>query len=285
MVADLVVSKGLSEETQKEEPQDYEGQVEEFFAPLKYPGGKSWLIGKVSQIYAQHRHRRWNDRFCGSGALPFSIRPERAVLNDGSPLISNFMRWLKTGGVRCLDFLNTEESYYALREEFNQRRNDPDSADWLAEALFLLNRFGHKGLVRVNMKGEWNVPWGDYPDNRVRIPDLAQYHRAMDQWDVHCGHFTSAPIDPDDFVVLDPPYDAGFTEYTAERFAWSDQVELVHWIKDHPGPVIACNLATPRILTIYERAGFDVELISAPRSISSSGDRSPAIEMFATKNV
>ncbi|HYO87830.1 MAG TPA: hypothetical protein VER79_04230, partial [Candidatus Limnocylindrales bacterium] len=51
------------------------------------------------------------------------------------------------------------------------------------------------------------------------------------------------------------------------------------------GPVVISNQATPRIIDLYTRLGFAVRQLAAPRRISSSGDRTPAMEVLAFLNV
>ena len=53
----------------------------------------------------------------------------------------------------------------------------------------------------------------------------------------------------------------------------------------HTGPVVASNQATDRIMKLYESLGFKVKILSAPRMISCTGDRTRANEMLAIKNL
>jgi DNA adenine methylase len=98
-------------------------------------------------------------------------------------------------------------------------------------------------------------------------------------------HFSQIALCPDDFIYADPPYDVEFTQYSSEKFDWSDQVTLATWLARHTGPVIASNQATPRILDLYRGLGFSIIQLKAPRRISSSGDRTPAMEMLAFRNL
>ncbi len=88
-----------------------------------------------------------------------------------------------------------------------------------------------------------------------------------------------------DFVYADPPYDVEFTKYAKDDFKWEDQVRLAEWLAEHPGPVILSNQATERIVKLYGDLGFDVRLLKAPRRIACNGDRTPAMEVLATRNI
>ncbi|HCC32292.1 MAG TPA: adenine methyltransferase, partial [Clostridiales bacterium] len=87
----------------------------------------------------------------------------------------------------------------------------------------------------------------------------------------------------DDFVYADPPYDVEFTQYSKDGFTWKDQVRLANWLASHPGPVVASNQATPRIVSLYRSLGFDLRFLDAPRMINCTGDRTSAREILATK--
>jgi DNA adenine methylase len=49
--------------------------------------------------------------------------------------------------------------------------------------------------------------------------------------------------------------------------------------------VVLSNQATERIVTLYESLGFRLAIVDAPRSISRTGDRSPAREVLATRGL
>ena len=45
------------------------------------------------------------------------------------------------------------------------------------------------------------------------------------------------------------------------------------------------NRATPRIVKMYERLGYTLKYLTGPRLISCTGDRTPAKEVLAIRNV
>ena len=90
---------------------------------------------------------------------------------------------------------------------------------------------------------------------------------------------------PDDFVYADPPYDVEFRQYAPGGFSWEDQVRTAECLAAHPGPVMLSNQATPRILELYESLGYTLRLLDAPRRISCDGNRTPAREVLALRNL
>jgi DNA adenine methylase len=97
--------------------------------------------------------------------------------------------------------------------------------------------------------------------------------------------FENVPLDTDDFIYSDPPFDAEFSGYAKKGFSWHDQVRLVRWLSHHRGPVVLANHATPRIVSLYENAGFALNYLQAPRQINCTGDRTPVLEVLATRNL
>ena len=74
-------------------------------------------------------------------------------------------------------------------------------------------------------------------------------------------------------------------QYAKEGFNWDQQEQTAQWLARHPGPVVLSNQATERIVELYEGLGFDLKFLQAPRLISCTGDRTPAREVLALKNL
>ena len=105
------------------------------------------------------------------------------------------------------------------------------------------------------------------------------------EWEFSNRHFSELELTDDDFVYADPPYDVEFTKYSKDGFDWNDQVATAEWLSKHKGPVILSNQATKRIIAEYKRLGFTVRTLDAPRKISCTGDRRPAVEVLAIRNL
>ncbi len=97
--------------------------------------------------------------------------------------------------------------------------------------------------------------------------------------------FEELPLESGDFIYADPPYDVEFTQYSKEVFGWDQQVRLAEWLARHPGPVVLSNQATKRIRDLYQKLGFRIATLEAPRLINCTGDRTPAREVLATRNL
>ena len=88
-----------------------------------------------------------------------------------------------------------------------------------------------------------------------------------------------------DFVYADPPYDVEFTAVLAGRILLGRPGANGEWLSRHRGPVILVNQATERVAALYKDLGFSVCYLDAPRRISCTGDRTPAKEVMATRNL
>ena len=217
--------------------------------------------------------------------MTLGLNPERALLNDINPHLINFYEWLKRGLRVDIPLEYDSRVFYSHRARFNTLLREGHTGTREAASLFYyLNRTGYNGLCRFNSRGEFNVPFGKY--TRVRFEkDFDGYPDVLSSWIFRTGDFEQLPLAPDDFIYADPPFDVEFRNYAKEGFEWPDQVRAAEWLAAHRGPVVLVNQATRRIRTLYADLGFTLTFLSAPRRINSTGDRTPAREVMATRNL
>jgi DNA adenine methylase len=253
--------------------------------PLKWAGGKRWLLPHLEPLRGGHTGRRLVEPFCGGLAVALGLQPARALLNDANPHLINFYEQVKRGLRLTIDARNDEAVYYAHRERFNQLiRAGRARTNEAAQLFYYLNRTGYNGLCRFNSKGGFNVPFGRYTTINYAA-DFEPYRELFNSWEFSSGDFEALELRPDDFIYADPPYDVEFTSYSAGGFGWDDQVRCAQWLAQHPGPVVLSNQATPRVVRLYKSLGFTLRYAAAPRRISCTGDRAPTAEVLAFKNL
>lgn len=253
--------------------------------PLKWAGGKRWQVPFLVKSWAAESHRRLVEPFCGGLAVALGLRPERALLNDVNPHLVNFYGWLRKGLVITLPMSNAEARYYTYRRRFNALLANGGAETVEAASLFYyLNRTGYNGLCRFNHSGEFNVPFGRYKTINYRS-DFLEFKTVFAKWEFTNSHFADLRLNPEDFVYADPPYDVEFTHYSKGGFDWDEQVRTAEWLARHEGPVILSNQATTRIVGLYKDLGYKLKFLDAPRRISCNGDRTPAREVLATRNL
>jgi DNA adenine methylase len=252
---------------------------------LKWAGGKRWLRHKLYELYEPFADRRLVEPFCGALGVALGLRPARALLNDVNRHAINFHCQVRKGLKVTLPMRNDRDLYGQHRQTFNTMIESGRVGTKKAASLFYyLNRTGYNGLCRFNKSGKYNVPFGQYNTINYRR-DFTAYQAVLEDWRFECGDFQALTLESDDFIYADPPYDVDFRQYSPGGFAWADQERLARWLATHSGPIVVSNQATDRILTLYQELGFTITTLLGPRRISRTGDRTPAMEMLATRGL
>lgn len=259
--------------------------IETLRPPLKWAGGKRWQVPHLREYWGRERHRRLVEPFCGGLAVTLGLLPERALLNDINPHVINFYRWLKRGLNTPLKMTNNQTRFYDYRKKFNDLIANGGGKTAEAAALFYyLNRTCYNGLCRFNQSGEFNVPFGSYKHINYRY-DFSTYKAVFKNWKFTNTHFEQVPLQPGDFIYADPPYDVEFRQYSKGGFGWGEQEKTAKWLSKHSGPVVLSNQATKRIVELYRDYRYKLVYLRAPRRISCTGDRTPAEEVLALRNL
>ena len=251
--------------------------------PLKWAGGKRWLVPYLLPYWEENKHLRLVEPLCGGLAITLGLMPKSALLNDINPHLINFYKHLKQGLTITIDLANDKDLFYHHRTWFNEliKTNQSDSTT-AAELFYFLNRTCYNGLCRFNSKGLFNTPFGKYATINYRR-DFLQFRDVFENWEFSQGSFEDVQIQDDDFIYADPPYDVEFTHYSKDGFTWSDQENLASWLAKHKGKVILSNQKTERIVSLYKALGFKIIELNAPRMINCTGDRTRAQEVLALK--
>lgn len=258
---------------------------------LKWVGGKTQLLPEILARFPS-RFGRYFEPFIGGGAVFFALAPERAVLADINARLIATYRAIRDELPAVIAALHRHR---AEREHFYRvRAMDPDTlspAEAAARMLFL-NRTCFNGLYRVNKRGEFNVPFGDYRNptlcDEVNLTRVAAQLRDVD---LRVGPVfrVAAEARRGDLVYFDPPYDpvsstASFTSYTAEGFGRHEQerlAELFGELAARGVHVVLSNSDTPFIRELYSK--FIVEQVFARRAVNRRADRrGPVPELLIT---
>lgn len=203
---------------------------------IKWPGGKRALAAKIID-FVPPIYGRYFEPFFGGGAVFFSLRPRNAVIADLNADLIDCYKQIKQSPQNLLRVLktykNTEASYYKLRH--TRPRTDVTRA---ARFLYLM-RLSFNGIHRVNLRGEFNVPYG-YKSYLTTVDEsaLLQTSQALQTTELRKGDFQDTTRDAiaGDLVYFDPPYTVahsnnGFLKYNEQIFSWSDQERLAEHAK------------------------------------------------------
>ncbi len=144
---------------------------------VKWVGGKRQLLDEITPLFPK-RIASYCEPFLGGGAVLFSIRPSKAIVNDLNGDLVAVYETIRDDLESLLEDLkkheNTSEYFYALRgidrdKEAYQAMTKVERAS----RLIYLNKTCFNGLFRVNSSGEFNSPFGRYKNpNIVNEPVL-----------------------------------------------------------------------------------------------------------------
>ncbi|HBT3180455.1 DNA adenine methylase [Klebsiella aerogenes] len=275
-------------------------------SPIKWAGGKTRVMPQL----LKHLPKAdcLIEPFVGSGTVFMNTDYRRYVLCDSNLNLINFFRQLTDRPedtiAACREVFsggNTAEEFYKRRAEFNalgeKADSDPDAAMFLAALFLYLNRHGYNGLYRVNLKGEFNVPFGKFaapyfPEKEMRL--FAE--KAKDTKAVFIeGDFRHTipdvmQLEYDAVIYCDPPYvptskTANFTAY-GKPFTLDDHRELVTTLLEayqHDGVrSVVSNSDTPETRQVY--CPFKLHTLNVRRSVSV-GSRKMASEIIGVLRV
>ncbi|ACF13368.1 DNA adenine methylase [Chloroherpeton thalassium ATCC 35110] len=265
--------------------------VEDLFNPynvgakpfLKWAGGKGQLLDKFQELYPENLKRNkiknFYEPFLGSGAVFFDIAQKydiesaylydindeliltyKVIQKDVNKLIEFLYRYQKT--YLKLDKIKRHQFFYDQRTNYNLQRFNIDyekySENWFPRAaqLIFLNRTCFNGLYRVNSKGEFNSPVGDYDNPTIcDEQNLIAVNKVLEIAEIKKADFKEIVTDlkSNSFVYFDPPYrpiskTASFKAYSKQGFADNEQFQLAQLFKqlDLEGSKVMLSNSDPK---------------------------------------
>lgn len=245
---------------------------------VKWPGGKRSLVGSIIQFFPKN-FGTYFEPFFGGGAVFFALRPSNAVLSDVNAELINLYVQVRDNAeplVKALkSFKNSEDGYYAVRA------TSPRTPVRKAARILYLTRLSFNGIHRVNLRGEFNVPYGHKTHlSTVDKPHLLGASAALKGATLLSGDFQDATRNAckGDVVYFDPPYTVahglnGFVKYNEKIFSWHDQERLVEHARllaKRGCSVIISNADHQSIHQLYK--GFRCQIIERPSVIAASSE-------------
>lgn len=244
---------------------------------IKWPGGKRKLAEKISEHFP-NQFKNYYEPFFGGGALYFLKAPPSAILSDINTDLINAYKHIRDNPEKLISILekynNSEKDYYRIRSE---RFDDPIKQ---AARFLYLTRLSFNGIYRVNLSGDFNVPYG-YKSHLTTVDaeQLRKTSLALRGAKLLDTDFESATLGAKsgDLIYFDPPYTVahannGFVKYNEKIFSWSDQERLARHARklaEKGCRVIISNADHKSIHSLYE--DFDCQVISRPSVIAAAG--------------
>lgn len=259
---------------------------------LKWAGGKTQLLPKISKVVPQS-YTRYFEPFLGGGAVFFymisnNILRSEAHLIDSNKELINTYNVIKSNVEELIMILSKYQeeynkspvkSYYDLRDKFDRNSTNIEKA----ARTITLNRTCYNGLYRVNRNGEFNVPIGRYKKPVIcdskNLRNVSLILRSLESH-LYSEDYQKILINDaevGDFIYLDPPYNpttstANFTGYTHAGFTERDQERLAKTFSelDMRGcKVLLSNSDTEYVRELYIDYAKNIHQVNVRRSINS----------------
>jgi DNA adenine methylase len=267
---------------------------------LKWAGGKLQLIEQFENLFPPD-FCNYYEPFIGSGAVFFYLKskskPNKVILSDTNEELINCFAVVRDKPSELIEVLlnhrkrHSKQYYYEVRDLESERL---DSVSRAARMIYL-NKTCFNGLYRVNSKGEFNVPFGDYKN--PSIFDRNTLYRAsqmLQDADLRVMTFDKV-LDfagKDDFVYFDPPYiplskTSSFTRYSKSEFSIKDQSQLSEVFRalDSMGCfVMLSNSDHSLTRELYRDYDKNIVVVRAKRKINSVGSKRGAINEIVVTN-
>lgn len=239
---------------------------------LRWAGGKNWLVKHLHNIIPKKGFMNYHEPFLGGASIFLSINPSRqAFLSDLNKELIETYSTLKSKPDEIIhvlkQFKNNEDFYYDLRSKIVSEPVEQ------AARFIYLNQTSFNGIYRVNLKGEYNVPFGHRRKNFLEEDKLKLVSKRLQKAELLHGDFeiTKPNIKKKDLVFLDPPYtvsrnDNGFIKYNQKLFSVEDQERLsclIDFIKRKEAYYILTNAAHKKIEEIFEKDDRKIEMSRA----------------------
>ncbi len=267
---------------------------------LKWAGGKLQLIEQFKNLFP-HNFRNYYEPFIGSGAVFFyvksKLKPNKVILSDTNEELINCFCVVRDKPSELVKLLlnhrkkHSKEYYYSVR---SMESSTLDSLDRAARLIYL-NKTCFNGLYRVNSKGQFNVPFGDYKNPSIFDKNVLFQASQLLQG-VHLRVMTFEKVldfaGKDDFVYFDPPYiplskTSSFTRYSKSDFSMMEQKRLseVFRILDSRGCfVMLSNSDHALTRELYRHYEKNTVIVRAKRMINSVGSGRGAINEVVVTN-
>ena len=260
---------------------------------LRWAGGKRWILKQLHNYLPINGFNQYHEPFIGGGSIFFHLQPEKAFISDLNKELINAYTAVQQDVELVISFLkgfkNIEEDYYQIRSiKF---------CDFFQEAarFIYLNQTSFNGIYRVNLSGEYNVPYGKRHNFKFNYDNLRKVSKNIKNTSFSSGDFSEAiqNIKKGDLVFLDPPYTVthnsnGFIQYNQKIFSLSEQYklsEMIDKIKDIGAYYILTNAAHPEVKSIFQKDDpvFEVNRSSTIGGIGSK--RGKYAELIMTNGV
>ena len=290
---------------------------------LKWAGGKRQLMKKIELRLPDDldSYNTYVEPFIGGGAVLFHLLEkydfDNVHISDLNPELILCYEILKLDAKSVIKNLNKlieaypeeiddrKEVYYKIRADWNE---DVDNIKSLSKSkkvkrvsqMIFLNRTCFNGLFRVNRKGEFNVPIGNYKKPSFpKAENLLAVQKALENVTIHLSSFENCEswVDKYTFIYFDPPYrplsaTSHFVSYSKGEFNDENQKQLAETFRslDEKNIKLLLSNSDPKNTVPDDEffdelySGFNIQRVSANRAINSNPNKRGIITELLISN-
>ena len=268
----------------------------ETYPIVKWVGGKRQLMFELLKNLPKS-YNRYFEPFIGGGALFFELQPDNAYISDMNEELINLYSVVRDSVDELIENLSKHE---VSKEYFLEIRNIDRTEEYSnlsnverASRFIYLNRTCFNGMYRVNSKGEFNVPFGNYKNPRIIDENnLLNCSELLKETEIKCADFSEIlnKVQKNDFVYFDPPYvplneTSSFTSYTKEGFDIDMQFKLrdvCNELDSMGVKFMLSNSDTKLVNELY--ANYEIKKVFASRQINANADGRGKISEVLVRN-
>lgn len=236
-------------------------QLEPAKSFVSWAGSKRRLLTQIAP-YLPEDYDLYIEPFLGGGSVFLETAPKSAILNDACGPLVDTWNAIK----RNPEGVHREATRRPLQKEDYYSARSERGGGYLQRAgrFIYLNKGAFNGLYRVNLRGEFNVPWGAPKSEFVSdLNNLRAVSKRLESVDTQVTHGDFEPsvtqATRGTLLFLDPPYvtshnNNGFIEYNEKIFSWDDQVRLASAARAarlRGAHVVVTNANHPSVLALY----------------------------------
>jgi len=288
---------------------------------IKWAGGKTQILHEIRAKYPIELGKtitKYAEPFIGGGAVLFDILNHYELaevyisdinkelintyicIRDEADLLINLLQEYESNYLSANE-IDRKEKYYQKREYFNNLKINFSNKIELAALFIFLNRTCFNGLYRVNGRGDFNVPQGDYKNPTIcDASNIWAVSEKLKRVTIVCADYKNSGdfIDDKTFVYFDPPYrplstTSNFTSYAQNGFDDEAQTELAYFIDmmSERGACVAASNSDPTNTDKNDNffdllyAKYNIKRISATRMINSDADSRGKLNELLITNI
>jgi DNA adenine methylase len=294
---------------------------------LKWAGGKGQLLEQIAKYLPQEliegKIDCYIEPFIGGGAVFFWIAQNFKIrefyLSDINQELILLYKTIQKDVYSLIEELKIIENEYLVLNEkkrriyfFNKRhiynkfKNKIDiknfDSSWSSRSaeIIFLNKTCFNGLFRVNKKGYFNVPFGNYKNPKIcNTNNLILASTLLQKATIQYSDFSEIQklATPKTFVYFDPPYrpltkTASFKSYSQFDFNDEDQTRLASFYQQlhDQGTKLMLSNSDPKNIDKNDNffdelyLDFTINRIQANRMINSKASKRGAISELLITN-